>query len=32
LLLSNVGMNNNSYCDHVTEEDILWSEKIKILE
>jgi hypothetical protein len=32
LLLSNVGMNNYSYCDYVTEEDTLRSEKIKILE
>ena len=32
LLLSNVGMNNYSYCDHITEEDILWSEKIRISE
>lgn len=32
LLLSNVGMDNYSYYDYITEEDILRSEKIKILE
>jgi hypothetical protein len=31
LLLTNVGMNNYNYCDHAPEEDILRSEKIKIL-
>lgn len=31
LLFTNVGMDNHSYCDYVTEEDILRSEKIKIL-
>lgn len=31
LLLSNVGMNNYSYCDYATEEDTLRSEKIRII-
>lgn len=31
LLLTNVGMNNYSYCYNATEEDILHSEKIKII-
>lgn len=31
ILLSNVGMNNYNYCYNATEEDVLASEKIKIL-